>query len=608
MRNFFLLFFLALNLVGFAQDTDEELAAQYFNNEEYDKAEILYQRLHKKNSESVYIYQNYLNCLLKLNNLSEAEKMVSRQVKKYPDKPLYVVDLGYLFKETGKTKEADELYENAISKAVSSLKRDASTVEVEQLAGALVKRDEYDFAKKALLEGRKASGYSILFSQNLMDIYKAKGQSEALVNECLDVLAEAPSDLERVKSNLVFLVDRDIKMDYLQEKAALYIQKHPQNTSFDDLLMWIFVQQKKFNSALRQAAAMDKRNKTDGRTLIELAETCLSNDEFEVAEKCFDKVLEFGNDGYYYLVAKAGKLETAYRRITTSQNFSEQDVNNLVGQYENMIATYGKDQHTAPSIKELSDIYIFYKHDAGKGIELLEGLLTIPYLPRNDLGEYKLALGDAYLIKGDIWEATLLYGQVDKEFKEDALGQEAKFRNARLSYFKGDFDWAKEQLDVLKTATSQLISNNAIELTLLIKDNTGLDSNTDAMKAFATSQLLLFQNKLDESLSILNKLPLAYPNHALEDEIYLAKAQIFFKQGLYEKAEEYYQNIINYFADDILADNALFALAKLYEHQLNNPEKAIEMYEKIIFNYPGSLFVVDARKRYNKLKSNIAPQ
>ena len=206
------------------------------------------------------------------------------------------------------------------------------------------------------------------------------------------------------------------------------------------------------------------------------------------------------------------------------------------------------------------------------------------------------------LMRNEVWEATLYYGQVDKEFKEDPLGQEAKFRNARLSYFQGDFDWSKDQLDVLKTATSQLISNNAIELSLLIKDNTGLDSSTDAMAAFAHAQLLLFQNKLEESLTELNQLPFKYPKHALEDEIYYTKAQIFEKQRNYTKAEEYYKNVFTYFSDDILADNALYSLAKLYEYKMNRPLDAIKIYERIIFEYNSSLFVVDARKRYKLLK------
>jgi tetratricopeptide (TPR) repeat protein len=410
------------------------------------------------------------------------------------------------------------------------------------------------------------------------------------------------TQLRSTKANLVFLVDTDTKIDYLQEKASIYVQKYPEKTVYDELLLWVFVQQKKFNSAFRQASAMDRRNKTEGKNLIDLAIICLSNKNYAVAIKCYDKIIDFGADGYFYLNAKMGSLETNYKLISETGQYTSEDLNLLINRYLAVLTLFGKSPQTAKSMKQLSDLYIYYKHDLDSGVSILESLVVMPRLQQKTRGAYKLALGDAMLMKNEVWDATLLYGQVDKAFKEDPLGQEAKFRNAKLSFYRGDFEWSKDQLDVLKTATSQLISNNAIELSLLIKDNTGLDSSTEAMAAFAHAQLLLFQNKLEESLEELNQLPFKYPKHALEDEIYYVKAQIYEKQRKYTKAEEYYNTVVKFFSDDILADNALYALAQLYDLKLNQPKKALEMYERIIFDYNSSLFVVDARKRYKALK------
>lgn len=604
MRISILLFLLTCSVFSFAQQADEELAAQYFLNEEYDKAEILYKKLHKKDPTSVYIYQNYLDCLLKQNNTSDAEKMVYKMVKHFPEKPLYVVDLGHIYKLAGNDKEASELYESAISETINRLKKTHSFdgFEAHQLASALIKREEYTFAEECLLDARKAMSKPTIFAQPLIDLYKKTKEHEKLIDECILTLKYDATQLEATKANLIHLVDGDIKMDFLQERCAIYLQKFPEKLVYDELLMWVFVQQKKFNSAFRQALAMDKRNKTEGRSLIDLAEICLSNKSYNIAIRCYDEVASFGTDGYFYLVSKMGSLETNYRMITESATYTTEDLDALIAKFNEVLTTYGKNPNTAPSIKQLSDIYIFHKHDLIKGTQLLEELVEMPRIQGRQRGEFKLALGDAYLMNDEVWDATLLYGQVDKEFKEEALGQEAKFRNARLSYFRGDFEWAKDQLDVLKTATSQLISNNAIELSLLIKDNSGLDSNTDALEAFAKAQLLLFQNRLDESIEALNLLPIQFPDHALEDDIYFTKGQIFEKQGKLEKAEEYYNNVVEYFSEDILVDNALYALGLLYENKLKNPQKAIEMYESIVFNHNGSLFVVDARKRYNRLK------
>jgi tetratricopeptide (TPR) repeat protein len=453
-----------------------------------------------------------------------------------------------------------------------------------------------------LQEARKSTGQQTLFAQNLIDIYKITKENEALITECLLVLQQDESMLPAMKANLIYLVETDTDIAFLQEKAALFVQKYPEKSVFDELLLWVFVQQKKFAGALRQATAMDKRGKTEGKNLIDLAEICLSNKVYDVAIRCFDKVMEFGENGYFFINAKMGSLETNYLQVSSGVLYTNEELNQLVSRYLLILEQFGQTPQTARSMKQLSDIYIYHLHDLDKGVDILNTLVEMPRLQHNQRGEYKLALGDAYLMRNEVWDATLLYGQVDKEFKEDPLGQEAKFRNAKLSYFNADFEWAKNQLDVLKTATSQLISNNAIELSLLIKDNTGLDSSTDALAAFANAQLLLFQNKLDACLNALNLLPFQFPKHALEDEIYFTKARIFEKQHKYLQAEEYYKNVATYFPDDILADNAIYALAQLYEFKLNQPSDALKMYEQLIFDYNSSLFVVDARKRYKLLK------
>lgn len=604
MRLILFLLFGSLASITFAQEADEELAAQFFFNEEYDKAEILYKKLHKKNEESVYIYQNYLACLLKQNLVDDAEKMVSKQVKRFQDKPLYTVDLGYVCGLQERDKDKKKLYNDVVDETIDKMNNGGfSTFSLpEQLSSAFLNRNEFEFAKLCLLKARKSRGAPTLYAQNLIDIYKITKENESLINECLLVLNYDASELPAMKANLIYLVDTDTKIDYLQEKASIYVQKYPEKSVFDELLLWVYVQQKSFNAAFRQASAMDKRNKTEGKNLIDLANICLSNKNYPIAIKCFDKIVEFGEDGYFYLNAKMGSLQTNYYLVVENGQYTPEDLSLLISRYHTVLNQFGQNPQTAPSMKQLADIYIYYSHDLDKGVALLESLVEMPRLQQKTRGWYKLTLGDAMLMRNEVWEATLYYGQVDKEFKEDPLGQEAKFRNARLSYFQGDFDWSKDQLDVLKTATSQLISNNAIELSLLIKDNTGLDSSTDAMAAFAHAQLLLFQNKLEESLTELNQLPFKHPKHALEDEIYYTKAQIFEKQRNYTKAEEYYKNVFTYFSDDILADNALYSLAKLYEYKMNQPLGAIKIYERIIFEYNSSLFVVDARKRYKLLK------
>lgn len=590
------LFLLLLPVAVLAQSSEEELAAQYFSDGEYDKAVVLYKKLHRKDPSSIYIYQYYLTSLIHLEDYKEAENMLEKQVKRFPGNYTYSVDLGHLYGLQGNQKKAAEIYDNNIKKL------EANAMKVESLAAAFLKHNLTDYAIKTYMQGRKIMHSDAWFAEELIALYYQRNEEQRVVDECLELLKLNAMNLPLVKSSLIRLLDSGKEIAYLQDKTLVYIQRNPNNPAFDDLLMWLYMQQKKFNAAYRQAVAMDKREQGEGFRVGNLARTCIENGTYDVAVKCYEYILSLGQDKRYFMSAKLGLLEASYLQVTQIGQYTQSDLLALEANFLEFLNAFGKNWNTGTAMHQLADIYIFYLHDLNKGIELLEELIVVPRLQPKFAGEVKLTLGDAYLMDNREWDAALMYGQVDKDFKEDPLGQDAKYRNALLSFYRGDFDWAKDQLDVLKTATSQLISNDAIELSLLIQDNLGLDSNYDAMKEYANIRLLLFQNKLEECKTRLQVLPIKYPNHSLEDDIYFTRALVAEKQLDWEKAIEYYQIVVDLFGNDILADNALYYMARIYQFRLNEPQKAMAAWEKIILKHPGSLFVVEARKHYRDLE------
>lgn len=191
---------------------------------------------------------------------------------------------------------------------------------------------------------------------------------------------------------------------------------------------------------------------------------------------------------------------------------------------------------------------------------------------------------------------------METDFKNDPLGQEARFKFAKLCYFRGDFEWALTQLEVLKGATTQLISNNAIELSLQIIENTGLDTSDEALRKYARAEFLLFQNKISESIAVLDSLQQQYTYNELSDDILFLKARIAEKTGNIDTAIVFYNDLIQKYSFDILADDALISLARLYDFRLNDKQKAMEIYEKLLLDYSGSLHSFEARNRYRYLK------
>jgi len=200
--------------------------------------------------------------------------------------------------------------------------------------------------------------------------------------------------------------------------------------------------------------------------------------------------------------------------------------------------------------------------------------------------------------------ALIYYTQVQNDLKNHTIGQTARFKIAQTSYFKGDFDWAQSQLKVLKNSTAQLIANDALDLNLLITDNVVKDSLKIALKKYAVADLLAFQNKDSQAIDTLQIVLNNFKGHPIEDETLFKQAKLFEKINEFTKAENNYLQIITINKDDILADDAVYSIAELYLNKLNSIEKAKEYFQKIIFDYPSSIYLVDARKKYRKLRGD----
>jgi TolA-binding protein len=276
----------------------------------------------------------------------------------------------------------------------------------------------------------------------------------------------------------------------------------------------------------------------------------------------------------------------------------------LEQKYKNLLKELGKNPSTMPLLQNLAHLQAFYLDKTDEAIDLLEEAIKIPNVQTKLQAQCKLELADIYLFSGEQWEATLLYSQVEKAFKNEPLGHEAKFRNAKLSFYIGEFGWAKTQLDILKAATSKLIANDAMELSLLISDNTDADSNTTALSMYSRADLLVYRNQYDTALIVLDSLEKDFPGHPIIDDVLFKKAEISMKEGHFDKAANYYSSIIKDYTFGLLGDDATFNLAKLYENQLNDKTKAQQLYQDLMTNYPGSLYVVEARKRFRALRND----
>ncbi len=377
-------------------------------------------------------------------------------------------------------------------------------------------------------------------------------------------------------------------------------QSNHQNIS--ELLIWLFVQEKNFDAALDQEKAMDQKWDLNQKKVFELANICRKNKAFDIALQCYKYIIEIGPDSRYFLDAQLSLLTVNKELLESDPTSSKEKWLQLETKYIESLNSLGRTSYTILLIRDLAALQAFRLHDIKKASTTIKEALNISSASPEDLAECKLIFADILLLQNEIWDAILTYSQVDKAYKHDVLGHEAKFRRAKISYYQGDFNWAQAQLDVLKKSTSKLIANNAMELSLLIQDNLNLDTTTITMEIFSRADLLIYQNKLDEAYATLDSIVIDYQGHSLVDEALFRQYNIKLKEGKKEDASELLDQIINFFSFDILADDAKFAQAQLQENYFKNTDRASELYQDIISNHQDSFFLSESRKRYRTLR------
>lgn len=595
----FILFLVSSSFLCFAQTTEDVLAGQYVQSGEFEKALNIYQKLFNQGRDHAQYYDAYFNTLIKLKKYDEAEKLAKKMAGANKGNYSYQIDIGRVLRERGQLEKTAELYNNLIK----SLPKDESAIR--DLSITFYRADAYEFSVKTLLSGRKLLNDETAFSFDLLALYRYQKNKEMLVYEYVNILGKDANVQLISQAKNVFSTLFESSEDYDVLKSALLrkLQKDPQNIAYSELLAWQYIQQKEFDMALKQIIALDKRLKEDGDRVYDLITIFIKNKAYEQAVEGLEYLLTKGPSGPYYVPAKIQILYTKNQQLITGK-FSQEELMELEKDYLNLLQEFGKTRNTVFAIRQLASLQASHLNKAKTAEVLLEEALKIPGLTAAIIGEIKLELGDIYILTGEKWEAALIYGQVEKGFANEPLGQEAKFKNAKLSYYQGDFIWAKAQLDVLKSSTSQLIANDALNLSLLIAENTESEIDTNALRIYARSDFLIFINQYDKALKTLDSIKILYPENALEDDILMSKARIFQKQNLPDKSIEQLNLIVASHSNDLWADDALFMLAEIYEVSLNDKAKASDYYQKIIIDFPGSLYVTEARKRFRLLRGD----
>lgn len=586
--------------LAIAQTSDQQLAQHYYGKGEYDKALIYYEKLYDQEGSKIN-FTRYVECLVATGDLKNAEKVLRKEAGRNRQDPEYSVLLAKFYEDNGEAEKANEIYEELIANLQPYSNHVIGLYNVFKAQG------KSDLAYKTLLEGRKLLKKSYPLNFQFAEYYGTVSETKKMMGEYLDLIDYHPSyvnNVLQVLSNRIDFSEKESEeYEFLREALIERTQKHPDDLNYSEMLTWLFIQRQDFPAALTHIKAMDKRSGADGMQVYQFGQICVENKDYSTARRAFRYVVELGEESLYFMRAQNALLNVSFLEVTTRRDFSQQELQEIIASYNEVLDRFGKRHRTLPLVLELAHIKAFYANQGEDAIALLNEALEFQGLTDIQRAEVKMQLADIHVLHGDVWEASLLYMQIDKDFKYDPIGHEAKFKNARIFYYDGEFDFAQSQLDVLKQSTSRLIANDALKLSLLITDNFGLDSNYQAMTWFANADLLIEQHRYEEAYLLFDSIATTYPAHSLGDEILFKRAHAYELRGEWNLAIAQLEKLMKLYSDDILADDALFQLGDIYENHLMDKEKAAEYYKTILFEYKGSLYTTEARKRFRAIRN-----
>lgn len=576
---------------------DEQLALKLVQDQEYEKASELYLRLYK-DFQQINYFNQYIECLIKQKNYEEAESRLKKFIKENPNQVKGKADLVFVYILDGKKDKA----ERQMNELLKELPDNASVIL--NYANTFRARGLNEQALCILDKGARINTEKKSFNMEHAYIYQSMSNYPQAFNYYFLELEEDPNQFKSIKTRLQSMLFYDVNKnitDGLRMALLKKTQEKPNNIQFAELLVWLALQEEDYDIALEQSKSIDRRTGDQEAQIIDLSNICLSNQKYDIARSGFEYIKKKGKSNPFYEDAWIGLINSDYQKYKAENTTDKKIYENLSKQIElALLEINGSDYYNLVGIQ--AEIMAYQLSRPSEAISSLENALARS-IGKNEESNLKLKLADIYLYEDNIWEATLLYSQVEKSMKEEPLGHEARFKNAQLRYFIGEFAWAQVQLDVLKAATSKLIANDAMTLSLVIKDNLETDTTGIELRQLARADFNIYQHKESQALSLLDSI-IIYGNETSVPHALFRKAEIAEKNKDWGMAKDLYISIVTKYPDSYIADAALMKAAQLEHERLNEEKLALQHYEKLIDEYPASIHTAQAKKNYRKLSRN----
>lgn len=575
-----------------------DIARHFQANDQADSALIFYKIAYDEAPFDLKVYEEYFGYLMQLKKYDTAEALVAYMMEVRRKDPAIVMDLAQVYEAKGERKKQKKLIEQ-LFEGVENL----SDYDIKKMGNTFYTKGQLNNAILLYEKVSQNPAKTYQYKMDLLNLYLEIGNIDKVLPIYYEMYPYMSGIEKDIQSKILVLIEKDPSY---KEKIITSLQKLSKKSkefkdTYASLLAWMEQKDGNYEQALSGLLQQDKKEPGSlSKNIFELGNQALENRQYATARQAFEYLYQSEIENPFQHLAGEKLLKTYYLQLSTTRPVQPVMVTTTKNMMESYFAKH-PEQQTSISYLWYMDVLGKYAQQPQLAITMLESLLSKARLSKEYIGMAKLAIGDYQLSMGNIWDANLTYAQVDKAYKQDEMGEEARYKQAKLAFYRGDFEWAQTMLNVLKASTTELISNDAMSLSILITENIVKDTSAVPLKMYAQADLLISQYQYQTADSLLQQLLDTFPQSDLIDDVYMLRAKLAKEEGRMSTALNYYEMVATKFKNDVLADDALLQCGLIYEIHLAEPEKAKKYYEDLILTFPNSTLSHIARERLNKL-------
>ncbi len=581
-----------------------QLADTYLRAGQFDRAISLLEDLYAANPEYAF-FAKLKQAYEGTKKYNEALELIDSRLRIDDNKSILLAEKARILYLSEDIDSAFAVWDLAISVAPD----DAATYRM--VHQSLTQVREFDRAIALLDSARTRLGDPSLFRRDLGNLYTLTSQYSKSMEEYVGLLLEDARHLATIKSNLSRYATQDGVVDESVAVVEREVRQNPLNVDLRELLGWLYVESDRFEPALDTYRAIDRLQNHQGRTLFAFAGQALASESYAIAFSAYEEILARYPDSAIAPEALrgTGDVHVAWARSLDEQVATDDPIevaphySQALNVYTAFLEKYPVSQNVPYVLLDVGRLEqdVFRRFDTAD--EAYERVVK-EYPTHAAADEAKFEKGRLAVLTDRLEDARLEFNRIADRLHTGDLAEECRYEVALIHFYRGEFEAAGALVGALKENTSNNTANDAIGLRVLLIENPEPDSLEGPLSIFARAMLLQRQYRLREALLRVDTLRQQYSGHEISDESAFLGATLLEQVGDYRQAHDSFIELSLQYTTSFLSDRSVFAAAWIQEKHLGSPKKAIELYERLLVAFPGSLFSARARERIRNLRGD----